>query len=565
MKSFFWFAVGFLITLPSWASFDLKYNTPSQEWCFELIDVSDGTSHSGETIANTEVELYKAGATSHVDKNLGACTEDASTATYCCVFDATDTNTYGPMKVVINNSGSVSKEYNLAVVNTVYWDTRYGTDRFQVHVREMDNAVITSGTIATDAIGSLELNVDGAEFTAIPWNSAWDAEVQSEATDALNAYDPTTNTEFNTKIPQNMTFTSIGGTQALDVNAIGWEDEVIPEATGTGIPQVDSQYWNAIEITDALASASDFWNTDPGTPTEDSYGNIITDMTEESGGTYRLTEAAMAASMGLLNVAASTGDPGTTTTAIAYLKQIVNILAGTAGVATFPAAAAPGNGVSLAQVARSVYDDTNYTQGTPNAYKADVSALATSAELDKVPKSDGTVSWNATALASINAEADTAIADFDPPTRAELTSDINSVNTNVDATQTTIGAAGVGLTNVGGLSAAAEASIAEKILVERMVLVCIADDANSTLDADSIPCDLEDAEGNAITTGGDSMADYLQICLYNSQNPAPYEHECQYIDADTTWDGVNNELKVETQGAFSSAPTDGDEFRIGGL
>ena len=38
---------------------------------------------------------------------------------------------------------------------------------------------------------------DGSGLTAIPWNSAWDAEVQSEATDALNAYDPPTDTEMD--------------------------------------------------------------------------------------------------------------------------------------------------------------------------------------------------------------------------------------------------------------------------------------------------------------------------------------------------------------------------------
>lgn len=32
--------------------------------------------------------------------------------------------------------------------------------------------------------------------SALPWNAAWDAEVQSECTDALNAYDPPTNAEM---------------------------------------------------------------------------------------------------------------------------------------------------------------------------------------------------------------------------------------------------------------------------------------------------------------------------------------------------------------------------------
>lgn len=37
---------------------------------------------------------------------------------------------------------------------------------------------------------------NGADLIAIPWNAAWDAEVQSECADALNAYDPPTNTEM---------------------------------------------------------------------------------------------------------------------------------------------------------------------------------------------------------------------------------------------------------------------------------------------------------------------------------------------------------------------------------
>lgn len=61
--------------------------------------------------------------------------------------------------------------------------------------------------------------------------------------------------------------------------------------------------------------------------------------------------------LGELNVAAATGDPGTTTTLAAYAKQAINVLIGTDGVATWPAAAAPGNGVSFAEALRKVYDD----------------------------------------------------------------------------------------------------------------------------------------------------------------------------------------------------------------
>lgn len=61
------------------------------------------------------------------------------------------------------------------------------------------------------------------------------------------------------------------------------------------------------------------------------------------------------------------------------------------------------------------------------------SGLATAAELAKVPKSDGTATWNATALASLQSEATDALNAYDPPTRAEATSDANSILAAVDA------------------------------------------------------------------------------------------------------------------------------------
>ncbi len=43
-----------------------------------------------------------------------------------------------------------------------------------------------------------DIGVAGAGLSAIPWNASWDAEVQSECTDALNAYDPPTRAELTT-------------------------------------------------------------------------------------------------------------------------------------------------------------------------------------------------------------------------------------------------------------------------------------------------------------------------------------------------------------------------------
>lgn len=59
-----------------------------------------------------------------------------------------------------------------------------------------DTAVATAAN-QTSIINTL--GVAGAGLSAIPWNAAWDAEAQSEATDALNAYDPPTNAEMEAR------------------------------------------------------------------------------------------------------------------------------------------------------------------------------------------------------------------------------------------------------------------------------------------------------------------------------------------------------------------------------
>lgn len=58
----------------------------------------------------------------------------------------------------------------------------------------------TSGTlgkaIADILADTAEIGAAGAGLSNIPWNASWDAEVQSEAADALAAYDPPTYTEM---------------------------------------------------------------------------------------------------------------------------------------------------------------------------------------------------------------------------------------------------------------------------------------------------------------------------------------------------------------------------------
>lgn len=57
------------------------------------------------------------------------------------------------------------------------------------------------GIVDDILVDTAVIGAAGAGLSAIPWNAAWDAEVQSECTDALNAYDPPTKAEMDAHVP----------------------------------------------------------------------------------------------------------------------------------------------------------------------------------------------------------------------------------------------------------------------------------------------------------------------------------------------------------------------------
>lgn len=93
---------------------------------------------------------------------------------------------------------------------------------------------------------------------------------------------------------------------------------------------------------------------------------------------------------------------------------------------------------TFGKAAADILADTNELQ--TDDYPTTLATLATSAELAKVPKSDGTASWNATALAAINTQADLAFTDYDPPTRTEATADKDAILAILGTPNSTIAA-----------------------------------------------------------------------------------------------------------------------------
>lgn len=77
-----------------------------------------------------------------------------------------------------------------------------------------DIAAVKAQTAAIEADTQdlqTQVGTDGAGLTALPWNAAWDAEVQSECTDALNAYDPPTKAELDAAVAPLATGSAVAG------------------------------------------------------------------------------------------------------------------------------------------------------------------------------------------------------------------------------------------------------------------------------------------------------------------------------------------------------------------
>jgi len=132
----------------------LKQSTASQEIPLGyFVDSTDGnTEETALTIANTDIKLWKMGATTLANKNSGGATH-ISNGVYYCVLDATDTDTLGALVVFVHVSGALSVRVECEVLAANVYDSMIAaSDKLTVHADEITNGLITAAAIATGAI-----------------------------------------------------------------------------------------------------------------------------------------------------------------------------------------------------------------------------------------------------------------------------------------------------------------------------------------------------------------------------------------------------------------------------
>ena len=105
----------------------LRQSTASQEILLgRFLDPADGdTEVTSLTIANTDIKLFKHGASSQANKNSGGATHDAN-GMYVATLDATDTNTLGNLEVNVHVAGALAVKREFVVLPAAIYDCFIG-------------------------------------------------------------------------------------------------------------------------------------------------------------------------------------------------------------------------------------------------------------------------------------------------------------------------------------------------------------------------------------------------------------------------------------------------------
>lgn len=181
-----------------------------------FVDSTDGvTAETALTISQADVLLSKNGQSLTQKSDDTAAAHDSS-GYYNCELDATDTNTVGTLVLVVSESGALPVRHEFQVIEEAAYDALY----------------------AAAAVGPLLATDTGDGFSAIPWNSAWDAEVQSECADALTAYDPPTNAEMVARTLESANYATAANQTTMDgkLDTIDGNVDAILVDTGTTLP-----------------------------------------------------------------------------------------------------------------------------------------------------------------------------------------------------------------------------------------------------------------------------------------------------------------------------------------
>ena len=140
----------------------LRQSTASQEVPLgHFVDDADGkTAETALTIANTDIQVWKSGATTLANKNSGGATH-ISGGIYYAVLDATDTDTIGPLVLFVAVSGALAVRLECEVLDEAQYDALFGTTAYSTLTAAAVRTELTTELGRIDAAVSTRLATAG--------------------------------------------------------------------------------------------------------------------------------------------------------------------------------------------------------------------------------------------------------------------------------------------------------------------------------------------------------------------------------------------------------------------
>ena len=264
-------------------------------------------------------------------------------------------------------------------------------------------------------------------------------------------------------VPLDTTDTNTLGRLRVAVNESGalpvWQDFMVVNANvydsligGSDNLQVDTVQVEGVDATDQINAAADTALTDYDPPTKAELDSGLAALNDLSAAQVNAEVDTALADIHLDHLLAADYDPASKPgTATALLNELIE---NDGGVSRFTANAleqAPtgGSAPTAADIADAVWDEAKAGHVAAGSFGEEVQAHALSSEISAL---------NDLSAAEVNAEVDTALADYDAPTKAELDAGLAALN-DLDAAgiRTAVGLASANLdTQLGALPTAAE-------------------------------------------------------------------------------------------------------------
>lgn len=191
----------------------LRQSTASQEIPLGIfVSSTDGDSEqSGLTIANTDIKLWKCGATTLASKNSGGATY-ISNGIYYCVLDATDTNTPGSLVIFIHVTGALAVKVECTVLAANVYDSLIGGgDLLDVSAAQWAGTNVSAATAGIPDVNAKNINnasaptLTGDAYARLgaPAGASLSADVAAVKSDTATSLsnESTINTNVLTRLP----------------------------------------------------------------------------------------------------------------------------------------------------------------------------------------------------------------------------------------------------------------------------------------------------------------------------------------------------------------------------